>query len=47
MRELIFNIVFPLQMSDMIEGYIELAATNAPKEANDMPFPAGLRRSKQ
>lgn len=34
-------------MNDMIEGYIELAAVAAPKDADHMAFPAGLRRSKQ
>lgn len=36
------------QMSELIEGYIELAAVPPPsKDADSMPFPAGLRRSKQ
>jgi hypothetical protein len=35
-------------MNDMIEGYIELAAVPVPsKDANEMVFPAGLKRAKQ
>ncbi len=36
------------QMGELIDGYIELAATDAPrKDAEEMAFPAALRRSRQ
>ena len=36
------------EMSDLIDAYIELAATPPPsKEAEAMAFPAALRRSRQ
>jgi hypothetical protein len=35
-------------MSELIDGYIELAATPLPaKDSEEMPFPSHLRRSRQ
>ena len=36
------------EMGDLIDGYIELAATPPPsKDAEEMAFPGALRRSRQ
>jgi hypothetical protein len=35
------------EMAELIDAYIELAATPPPKDAEEMAFPGGLRRSRQ
>ncbi len=36
------------EMGELVDGYIELAAVPAPsKDADEMAFPGGLRRSRQ
>ena len=35
------------EMGELTDGYIELAAVPADKAADEMAFPAGLRRSRQ